>query len=47
MIFRRSRDLERQGQGSFDGRPHAWGPFSLAWVDNGIYVNAEEETLRR
>ena len=35
-----------QGQGSFDGRPHAWGSYS-AWpeIDNGIYVNAEEETL--
>ncbi|MCU0558615.1 MAG: DUF362 domain-containing protein [Desulfobacterales bacterium] len=35
-----------QGQGSFDGRPHAWGSYS-AWpeIDNGIHVNAEKETL--
>lgn len=35
-----------QGQGSFDGRPRAWGSYA-SWpdIDNGIYVNAEEETL--
>lgn len=33
-----------QGQGSFDGNPRAWGSYST-WptIDNGIYVNAEEE----
>ena len=35
-----------QGQGSFDGDPRAWGSYS-PWpvIDNGIYVNAEEETI--
>ena len=35
-----------QGQGSFDGRPRAWGSYS-SWpdIDNGIFVNAEDETL--
>ena len=35
-----------QGEGSFDGDPRAWGYYS-PWpeIDNGIYVNAEEETI--
>jgi hypothetical protein len=35
-----------QGQGSFDGRPRAWGSYA-AWpvIDNGVYVNAEDETV--
>jgi hypothetical protein len=35
-----------QGQGSFDGRPLAWGSY-LPWPDihKGVFVNAEEETL--
>lgn len=35
-----------QGQGSFDGDPNAWGSYS-SWpnIDNGIWVNAEEENL--
>lgn len=35
-----------QGQGSFDGDPDAWGSYS-SWpnIDNGIWVNAEEENL--
>jgi len=33
-----------QGQGAFDGDPNAWGSYS-PWpeIDNGIYINAEEE----
>ncbi len=35
-----------QGEGSFDGDPRSWGYYS-SWpeIDNGIYVNAEEETI--
>lgn len=35
-----------QSQGAFDGDPGGWGNYS-AWpaIDNGIYVNAEEETI--
>ena len=35
-----------QGQGSFDGRPSAWGSYA-PWpeIDDGVYVNAEDETL--
>jgi uncharacterized protein (DUF362 family) len=35
-----------QGQGSFDGRPRAWGSYA-AWpeIDNNIYINAEDETV--
>jgi hypothetical protein len=35
-----------QGQGSFDGRPLAWGSYA-SWpdIDSGIFVNAEQETL--
>jgi len=35
-----------QGQGSFNGDPRAWARYS-EWpeIDNGIYVNAEEETI--
>lgn len=35
-----------QGQASFDGDPNAWGNYS-SWpeIDNGIWVNAEEENL--
>ncbi len=35
-----------QGEGSFNGDPSSWGYYS-SWpeIDNGIYVNAEEETL--
>jgi hypothetical protein len=35
-----------QGQGSFNGDPNSWGHYS-PWpeIDNGIYVNAEEETV--
>jgi len=34
-----------QGQGSFDGRPRAWGSYSQ-WpeIDDGVYINAEDET---
>jgi len=33
-----------QGQGAFDGDPRAWGSYA-PWpqIDNGIYINAEEE----
>ncbi|NIS59399.1 MAG: DUF362 domain-containing protein [Proteobacteria bacterium] len=35
-----------QGEGSFYGDPRSWGHYS-PWpeIDNGIYVNAEEETI--
>jgi len=35
-----------QGQGSFDGRPRAWGSYA-AWpeIEDGVYVNAEDETV--
>jgi len=35
-----------QGQGAFDGRPRAWGSYA-PWpvIDNGVYVNAEDETV--
>lgn len=35
-----------QGEGAFDGDPDAWGSYS-SWpqIDNGIWVNAEEENL--
>jgi hypothetical protein len=35
-----------QGEGSFDGDPRSWGHYS-PWpeIDNGISVNAEEETI--
>jgi len=35
-----------QGQGSFDGDPDAWGAYS-PWpeIDNGIWINAEEENI--
>lgn len=35
-----------QGQGSFDGRPAAWRSYA-AWpeIQDGVYINAEDETL--
>ncbi len=35
-----------QGEGSFEGDPRSWGYYST-WphIDNGVYVNAEEETI--
>jgi uncharacterized protein (DUF362 family) len=35
-----------QGQGSFDGRPRAWGSYA-AWpvIENGVFINAEDETV--
>ncbi len=35
-----------QGQGSFDGRPRAWGSYA-EWpeIDSGVYINAEDETV--
>ncbi len=35
-----------QGQGSFDGDPDAWGSYA-PWpaIDNGIWINAEEENI--
>ncbi len=35
-----------QGQGAFDGDPDAWGSYAQ-WpqIDNGIWVNAEEENI--
>jgi hypothetical protein len=35
-----------QGQGGFDGRPGAWGSYA-PWpeINDGVYINAEEETL--
>ncbi|MBN1223333.1 MAG: DUF362 domain-containing protein, partial [Candidatus Aminicenantes bacterium] len=35
-----------QGQGSFDGDPNGWGNYA-SWpeIDNGIWINAEEENL--
>jgi uncharacterized protein (DUF362 family) len=35
-----------QGEGSFDGNPDSWGHYA-PWpeIDNGIYVNAEQETV--
>jgi hypothetical protein len=35
-----------QGQGGFDGRPGAWGSYAT-WpeINDGVYINAEEETL--
>ncbi len=35
-----------QGQGAFDGDPDAWGSYS-PWpnIDNGIWINAEEENI--
>jgi hypothetical protein len=35
-----------QGQGAFDGRPAAWGSYA-PWpeIENGVYINAENETL--
>lgn len=35
-----------QSQGAFDGDPGGWGSYS-SWpeIDNGIYINAEEETV--
>lgn len=35
-----------QGQGSFDGDPDAWGSYE-SWpeIDNGVWVNAEEQNI--
>jgi hypothetical protein len=35
-----------QGEGSFDGDPNSWGWYA-PWpqIDNGVYVNAEQETV--